>query len=679
MEIINIWETSFGNRYEYLNNIKDLFQLIEPRDFNNIEVKDKYLPDETPESILEARYQKRNQGLNYINDNHSILVEKEPLFFSKNIIISTKEFEKSKDYIITEMGKRTIEYIEQQHPRFIIIDALYFSDELLDVALANCNSVTINDVDLTDEQLQKIKDSYIDVYLEKNRNKELINDSRLLNEYTKKDLEEKEKFSLDISELSLEELKNIKFIKDNVKVSLLASHNEIYDDAYYQKCFEVLKTFKELGKNVNVDFRIGTRYGLSKYIPELEKYTDYNLKVICDANFYTIEEYIHENEKFDKLVRDIRDSSLSPFEKYLAVYNIVKKFKPYKENDEDLNQSRDIRYIIDNEYIVCAGYSNLLVELLERVGIESSYYNTSVYGIENDKSKYLGGHARTIVNLKDEKYNIDGYYIADATWDNNDNIGDTYDFALRTFDSMQKSSLMFELTETDYILDNHNFEEFVQKVNVLLDKKIKNQMKKEYNKNDFKKCLLEAYSEIYNDIVIFFRKNDKNGYNKILPYIQKKNFKVDESFYVQFLTEVGHYIVNKSNKEIDFETLSKASANAKYYKEDVPDVLKEAYSEFVKKELVKNNSEYFIQWESKEEKEKFERLIAQNQIYFMENPLNLEAAGVSLSQEKNDNTLVLKPKSSQGRGGFISISIIISLIVITISVVSLITYYLITR
>ena len=31
----------------------------------------------------------------------------------------------------------------------------------------------------------------------------------------------------------------------------------------------------------------------------------------------------------DLMIKDIKDSDYSPFEKYVAVYNIVKKFKKY--------------------------------------------------------------------------------------------------------------------------------------------------------------------------------------------------------------------------------------------------------------------------------------------------------------------------------------------------------------
>ena len=44
-------------------------------------------------------------------------------------------------------------------------------------------------------------------------------------------------------------------------------------------------------------------------------------------------------------------SSHSPFEKYIYAYNITKRFKEYKENDEDRTKARNIYDILFNEVI----------------------------------------------------------------------------------------------------------------------------------------------------------------------------------------------------------------------------------------------------------------------------------------------------------------------------------------
>ena len=282
---------------------------------------------------------------------------------------------------------------------------------------------------------------------------------------------------------------------------------------------------------------------------------------------------------------------MSPLEKYLSVYNIVKKYKPYQESKNNLRQARKINYILNNEYMVCVGYSSLLIELLQRIGIEASEYHTKIYEFIDNDLKPRGGHSRTIINLKDEKYNINGYFISDPTWDNHKNIGDTYHYALRPFDSMQNSTTAFELKNLDFILDIHNFEEFVQKINILLDKLTKNE-------ENYELAILNAYHNIFNIIINFFKETDLFMYNNLIHYIKINPNNRTKRFYELFLTEVGHYIVSKSNQDISITTIATAASVAKFYNENVPNALKEAYTEFIIKEYNNYNAKKFFKWES---------------------------------------------------------------------------------
>ena len=64
---------------------------------------------------------------------------------------------------------------------------------------------------------------------------------------------------------------------------------------------------------------------------------------------------MEEEKKLEELVKDIKTSNLSQFEKFIAVYNIVKNYKEFKENENNRDQARALRYILDNEYMVCVG------------------------------------------------------------------------------------------------------------------------------------------------------------------------------------------------------------------------------------------------------------------------------------------------------------------------------------
>ncbi len=135
------------------------------------------------------------------------------------------------------------------------------------------------------------------------------------------------------------------------------------------------------------------------------------------TKLFTLEQVIKDDEFLDYCVKDIKDSDMSEFEKYIAVYTIVKNIKEYKSEDrktQTSETSRSVYAILNNNYIVCAGYANLMENLLKRVGINSKV--TSV--IAGDKSVTTPNHAIIAVELNDEKYGIKGQFLADPTNDN---------------------------------------------------------------------------------------------------------------------------------------------------------------------------------------------------------------------------------------------------------------------
>lgn len=125
--------------------------------------------------------------------------------------------------------------------------------------------------------------------------------------------------------------------------------------------------------------------------------------------------------RLDLMVSEIKNSTLSPYEKYIAAYNIVKSFKEYnyyldnKDFDQLISdQSRNPYLVLINEYIVCAGYVLLLQLLLNKLDIPSHYWMLNIS--EKSESDSLS-HARLYVNIVDDKYDINGYFMCDPTWD----------------------------------------------------------------------------------------------------------------------------------------------------------------------------------------------------------------------------------------------------------------------
>ena len=278
-----------------------------------------------------------------------------------------------------------------------------------------------------------------------------------------------------------------------------------------------------------------------------------------------IEKYLSYEKYLYELIKPA--VNLSPYEKFLYAYNITKHYKQYKEvSDDDKFKSRKLYEIIDNdEYMVCVGYANLLVDLLSKLGIESTTYSVGVdvgfdsvdvlseYS-EDAISKY-GGHSRVIVNLVDPKYGIDGIYQSDPTWDNV--IGeDSYIYSTMTFDEAHLAKRYLYSDFSEYgLLASISLEEFYNNVNKYMDKLVND------DTYAIKFTEEKARLRVVSDLLDIIKKLDNNFYSDLLtkyPDIHKKDNVVITKNYTDFLYDVGKYIVAKANKPIGLEQIKPA-------------------------------------------------------------------------------------------------------------------------
>lgn len=129
----------------------------------------------------------------------------------------------------------------------------------------------------------------------------------------------------------------------------------------------------------------------------------------------SLQEYKKAHIFYDGVAEYVSRFYLTPLEEYLFAYYLANSFKKYKYYKEDKNldqeyheMSRDPYFIIKHDYIVCAGYTNFLLQILKRLNISSSFLIT----VPEETGEY---HARVLTHLVDKKYNIDGIYIGDPT------------------------------------------------------------------------------------------------------------------------------------------------------------------------------------------------------------------------------------------------------------------------
>ena len=128
--------------------------------------------------------------------------------------------------------------------------------------------------------------------------------------------------------------------------------------------------------------------------------------------------YCRTVEKIDEMIKDIMKYPFSPLERLFYVYDLLKE-RVYKEVDnlDLLDNARDLSKVLFGENIVCIGYTHLMNVLLSKMGYR-------ILDCELDSLDDDYGHMRSYIYINDSKYNINGFYYFDSTWDSRKGIND---------------------------------------------------------------------------------------------------------------------------------------------------------------------------------------------------------------------------------------------------------------
>ncbi len=156
--------------------------------------------------------------------------------------------------------------------------------------------------------------------------------------------------------------------------------------------------------------------------------------MVSDSEFISFDQYKQIVKTIYNIVDEVNGFDFSPLEKIMYVYDIVRN-KVYKEVDEgeDKMIARNLSTSLLGDKIVCVGYSKIFKAILNQLNIDC----------EEVLLHYSGqkGHARNSVFIKDKKYNIDGIYYFDVTYDakkeeNNNKYLFSYKFFAKTKDEI---------------------------------------------------------------------------------------------------------------------------------------------------------------------------------------------------------------------------------------------------
>lgn len=222
--------------------------------------------------------------------------------------------------------------------------------------------------------------------------------------------------SVEFIRLSLDSQSPKEFIEKN---PIILSKKIVLEETLrideYDKLIELINKYKDIVDQVYVSLN-----GNENYVSLLDCYKTMN--------------------KIKKQADNIRNLGLSPMETIMYLYDQVRNRIYTKENeDEERFKSRDLSEVIFGNKIVCAGYSAIFSAVLSYLDIK----NSPVFLIDKDDIKNESGHERNVVYVKDPKYNIDGVYYFDTTFDSkrkdeNNSYLYRYNFFAKTKNSIDK-------------------------------------------------------------------------------------------------------------------------------------------------------------------------------------------------------------------------------------------------
>ena len=325
----------------------------------------------------------------------------------------------------------------------------------------------------------------IEICIKTNENKKLkeIFTIELLEEYKKQYIEETNEYMINIIEKIKQLIKENTIIKNATEIYINSekeSINFINNNEILKEKKLILKEYWSLSSS-NYDY-------IKESFPE-KTY----IQILGNTYPITLETYKKINESIDKMVSTIKKYNLSPIEQVMFAYDIIRKRKYNEETEkESFTLSRDISKVLEGDKIVCVGYANLFNAVLEKLEIKSDLYAIK---LKNNNS----GHIRNIAHIIDKKYNIDGIYFFDLTWDSKKK-GNKYLDSYRYFCNSKNEIERFDKKYIDNTLQNLNNTFFYEVIKTLEEKGLEGLEKEQIETINYISLLIEQ-REIIDKII----------------------------------------------------------------------------------------------------------------------------------------------------------------------------------
>lgn len=306
------------------------------------------------------------------------------------------------------------------------------------------------------------------------------------------------------------------------------------DESISQSFLVIDKIEQSIGSKIeNIYFVTGNRDIKNiDLLKDLEK--DHKISIMYDKEIIcSIDDFVNMRSHINKIVDSIKRYELSPLEKTLFAYDVVKDF--YIVNHKYMKEkkvSRLIHRIFKANELNCQAYSTLYAQILRELKIQASdyfLYSPLVEEIFLTKDN----HSRTMIHLVDEKYCVDGLFSTDVIWDAIKKMKNNYHYE-------------FFLTRTQNIKKQFSTDKFHNDIEILLSNKTVDTLSLK-EKYFFERLLNKG--QVFNEDIEYLRSIMKNNISLKIFLYALSAVRVAQGRDKKSIKEELVAVVNRNNKK----------------------------------------------------------------------------------------------------------------------------------
>jgi len=277
------------------------------------------------------------------------------------------------------------------------------------------------------------------------------------------------------------------------------------------------------------------------------------------------------NANKKNIVKSIQRAKLSPFETILMANGKISesKYVGHASSDEKTRTFLTAEDARDNEEelkksgkaFVCTGYSSYakaIIDELNNENLKCMFVPANFHYGKTKRRKYGATHMMLLVKIKDEKYDIDGYYMWDPTWSNI--VPETVLFPIE--DIKKYSKIYADINHrkiskiSSFLLTERSHEKDEDKVdNTVYDDYAGKS--KPINFHTMITALDEMYSKLrnskYNDAKIAYLSNQQLISELITKTMRNTTVFNTKNSQNKFYVELRNYFIENSDKFLDWE------------------------------------------------------------------------------------------------------------------------------